>query len=265
MISLGIHGAAGRMGRRLVALSVESEDLELTAAIDRPDAPEQGQDAGTLAGVGPLSVPLTDRLADRVDVLIDFTTPAATRAVLQRCGDLGSALVVGTTGLTDDDHRTIDEAGGRVAVLQAPNMSLGVNLMLALAAQAARRLGDEYDIEIVEAHHRYKADAPSGTALAIAEAVCRATGREPDKVLVHGRVGDDVRRQRGQIGMHALRSGDLAGRHTISFGAIGEQLELTHLATTRDVFAHGALKAARWLAGRPPGRYSIADVLGLDD
>jgi 4-hydroxy-tetrahydrodipicolinate reductase len=171
-------------------------------------------------------------------------------------------MVVGTTGLSDGDHAAIDEAGKIIPVLQAPNMSLGVNLLFALAARAARQLGDDYDIEIVEAHHRFKVDAPSGTALGIARAICDATGKDMAKDLVHGREGESPR-QRGQIGMHALRLGDVVGRHTVSFATLGEELQLTHNATSRDVFARGALRAAQWLAGKPAGRYGMADVLGL--
>jgi 4-hydroxy-tetrahydrodipicolinate reductase len=147
--------------------------------------------------------------------------------------------------------------------LQAPNMSLGVNLLFALAGKVAKQLGDDYDIEIVETHHRYKVDAPSGTAMGIAKAICDATDKDINNDVIHGRHGLDVQRERGQIGMHALRSGDVVGRHTVSFGALGEELQLTHIASTRDVFVHGALQAAKWLGGRRPGRYTMADVLGL--
>jgi 4-hydroxy-tetrahydrodipicolinate reductase len=262
MTSIAINGAAGRMGRRLVALASEDAGLTLAAAIDRT---EIGEDAGLLAGVKTLGVPVTPALTKKVDALIDFTVPAGTRGAIEACLKTGSALVIGTTGLTAGDHKLIDDAAKAIAVLQAPNMSLGVNLLFALAAQVARRLGDDYDIEITEAHHRFKKDAPSGTALGIAQAICEATGKDIIKDVVHGRHGDDVTRKRGQIGMHALRMGDVVGEHTASFATLGERLELTHLATTRDSFARGALHAAKWLAepGRKPGRYRMADVLGL--
>lgn len=263
MISVAIHGAAGRMGLRLAALCREDAALEMAAAIDRPDHPALGQDIGVLAGVGPVDVPLADALPGRPDVLIDFSTPPAVRAVMGQCVASGTNMVIGTTGLADSDHALIDEAAGRIGVLQAPNMSLGVNLLFALAAEAARRLGPDYDIEIVEAHHRYKKDAPSGTALGIAEAVCAATGRDPRAVLAHGRHGEDAERRPGEIGMHALRSGDVVGRHTVSFGALGEEVQLAHVAGSRDIFVRGALSAAKWMAGKAPGRYRIADVLGL--
>lgn len=262
MISIAINGAAGRMGRRLVALATEDAELRVAGALDRT---EVGQDAGLLAGVKKLDVPVTPSLVKKVDAVIDFTVPAGTRAAIETCVKTGSALVIGTTGLTDADHKLIDDAAKQIAILQAPNMSLGVNLLFALAAQVAKRLGDDYDIEITEAHHRFKKDAPSGTALGIAQAICGATGKSITKDVVHGRHGDDVTRRRGQIGMHALRMGDVVGEHTASFATLGERLELTHVATTRDVFARGALRAAKWLAapGRKAGRYGMADVLGL--
>ncbi len=264
MILIAIHGAAGRMGRRLVALTAEDPQLKLVAAVDQPGGSLLGQDAGTIAGTGPLGVALTDHLpASGVDVLIDFTNPAGARQALELATRAGIALVIGTTGLKQPDHAAIDAAGRSIPVLQAPNMSLGVNLLFALAAQAAKRLGDDFDIEIIEAHHRLKKDAPSGTALGIAQAICDATGKSMQNDLVHGRQGEDVPRQPGQIGMHALRLGDVVGDHTVSFAAPGERLELIHRATNRDVFVRGALHAAKWLKGKPAGRYSMANVLGL--
>lgn len=265
MPTIAVHGAAGRMGRRLVALVLEDESLSLAAAIERPGHELAGQDAGEIAGLGSCGVPLGDAVPSSVDALIDFTTPAALRTVLPKCVAGGCAMVIGTTGLSEDDHTAIDQAARKIAVLQAPNMSLGVNLLFSLAGRAARQLGDDYDIEIVEAHHRFKVDAPSGTALGIAEAICHATGKNLGDVVVYDRHGDDVPRRKGQIGMHALRLGDVVGRHTVSFATLGEELQLTHVATTRDVFARGALASAKWLAGRSARRYTMADVLGLAD
>jgi len=290
-ILLAIHGAAGRMGRRLIALAVEDPQWQLAAALDAPGQPLLGQDAGVVAGVPAMGVPITDKFPPaaagipaaetlpglippgpgagtgasgrKIDVMIDFSVPAAFRQALQNCTQTGVSLVVGTTGLTAEDHRAIDEAAKTIAILQAPNMSLGVNLMLGVVAQVARALGDDYDIEITEAHHRFKKDAPSGTALALAQAICAATGKDPRKDIVHGRQGDDVPRVRGQIGMHALRLGDVVGEHTVRFATLGERLEVTHLAGNRDIFARGALTAAKWLADRRPGRYTMQDVLGL--
>jgi len=262
MIRLAIHGAAGRMGLRLFALASEDKSFELVAGIDRASHPSDGRDLAALAGVDSPSIALCDTLACPADVLIDFSIPAATRVATAQCVERRTNMVVGTTGLTDEDHRGLDEAAQRIAILQAPNMSLAVNLLFSLAAQVAKRLGDDYDVEIVEAHHRFKTDAPSGTALGIAEAICEATARDMSATLVHGRSGD-APRQRGQIGMHALRTGDVVGRHTVSFGTLGEELQLGHIATTRDIFARGALTAAKWIAGKPPGRYQLKDVLGL--
>ena len=263
MTTIGINGAAGRMGRRLIALAHEDPQLSITAAIEHDGNHLLGQDAGLVAGVGPLSVPLTTEISDHPAVLIDFTVPAATRAALTLCRQHGVSLVIGTTGLTADDHALIDEAAKEVAILQAPNMSLGVNLLFALAAQVAKTLGDDYDIEITEAHHRFKKDAPSGTAIGLAEAICSATGKTYEQDVVHGRHGAETTRQRGTIGMHALRMGDVVGDHSATFATLGERIELRHVASTRDVFANGALRAAKWLAGKPTGRYSMKDVLEL--
>lgn len=263
MIRLAINGAAGRMGNRLVALASEDKDLVVRSAIEREGHDQMGQDSGILAGVKGNNAVISQHLSEDCDVAIDFTSPPGMRVILRSCVERRIPLVVGTTGLTPGDHKEIDNAAEKIAILQAPNMSLGVNLLFALAAEAARRLGDDYDIEIVEAHHRFKKDAPSGTAWGIAQAICEATGKNPQKDVIHGRHGDDTTRVRGQIGMHALRMGDVVGEHTASFAALGERIELTHVATTRDVFARGALRAAKWLAGRQPGRYRMADVLGL--
>ena len=262
MTTIAITGAAGRMGQRLVALAKQAGDFDIVAAVERPDHDDQARDAGEVAGVGKIGVPVTFDLKPTPQVLIDFTTPPSMRHWLKTCRDRGIAMVIGTTGLQASDHATIDQAAADIAVLQAPNMSLGVNLLFKVAAEVARRLGDDYDVEIVEGHHRFKKDAPSGTAVGLADAILKSTGKSRD-VLVHGRQGDDVPRKRGEIGMHSLRIGDEVGRHTAYFAALGERLELTHVATNRDTFVHGALRAAKWLAGRKPGRYSIADVLGL--
>jgi 4-hydroxy-tetrahydrodipicolinate reductase len=171
-------------------------------------------------------------------------------------------MVIGTTGLQMADHASIDQAASDIAVLQAPNMSLGVNVLFKIAAEVARMLGDDYDMEILEAHHRFKKDAPSGTAMGLADAILKATGKARE-ALIYDRHGDECTRKRGEIGMHAMRLGDEIGRHTVYYGALGERLELTHRATNRDTFAHGALRAARWLAAQAPGRYTIANMLGL--
>jgi len=262
MIKLAITGAAGRMGQRLIALAKADGGFEVVGAIERADNPLLSRDAGEIAGIGPIGVPISFDLRPTPDVLIDFSAPASTRHWLKTCRDRGIAMVIGTTGLAEKDLAAIDIMAQHIAILQSPNMSLGVNLLFKLAGQVAAKLGDDYDIEIVEGHHRFKKDAPSGTAAGIAQAILKATGKTPDS-LVYGRHGDDVPRQRGQIGMHSLRLGDEVGKHTVYFAALGERLELGHVATTRDTFVHGALRAAKWLVTQKPGRYTVADMLGL--
>lgn len=261
MTKVAIHGGAGRMGRRLVALALADPGLEMVAALEQAGHELLGRDAAVLAGSEATGVPLTDSLSVEADVLIDFTVPAATRKALKLCVEQQVAMVIGTTGLTDADQRDFATAAATIPLLQAPNMSLGVNLLFDLVGRVAAQLGDDYDIEIVETHHRFKQDAPSGTALGIADAICRATDKDLAADVVYDRHGDEGPRRRGQIGMHALRSGDVVGRHTVSFGTLGEELQLTHIATDRDVFVRGALRAAKWLANRKPGRYTMADVL----
>jgi 4-hydroxy-tetrahydrodipicolinate reductase len=262
MTSIAITGAAGRMGQRLVSLAKADGGFEIVGAIERPEHAAQSRDAGEVAGIGTIGTPITYDLKPTPAVLIDFTAPTAMRHWLKTCRDRGIAMVIGTTGLQDQDHAAIDRAAEGIAVLQAPNMSLGVNLLFKIAGEVAKTLGDDYDIEIVEGHHRFKKDAPSGTAMGLADAILKATGKKRD-ALTYDRHGDEAVRKRGDIGMHALRIGDEVGRHTAYFAALGERLELTHVATNRDTFVHGALRAAKWLAGQKPGRYAIADVLGL--
>ena len=261
-IDLAITGAAGRMGTRLVALATQDGGFKVVGAIERPDHAMIARDAGEIAGVGAIGLPVTYDLRPTPQVLIDFTVPASTRHWLKTCRDRGIAMVIGTTGLQDQDHAAIDRAAADIPILQAPNMSLGVNVLFKIAEEVAKLLGEDYDIEVVEGHHRFKKDAPSGTAMGLAEAILKATNKTRD-ALKFGRSGDDCVRQRGDIAMHSLRIGDEVGRHTAYFAALGERLELTHVATNRDTFVHGALKAARWLAGQKPGRYRVADMLGL--
>jgi len=260
MTNIAILGAAGRMGQRLIALAKAQGDFKIVAAIERPDHPQLSRDCGEIAGAGTLGIPLRADLHPTPQVLIDFTTPASTRHWLKTCRDRGIAMLIGTTGLHDKDQETITQAAADIPILQAPNMSLGVNVLLRIAAEVAKLLGPDYDQEIVEAHHRFKKDAPSGTALALADAILRATGKKRED-LVFSRHGEQAQRHPGEISMHSLRIGDEVGRHTVYFAALGERLELTHVATNRDTFAHGALRAAQWLAGQKPGKYAIADML----
>jgi 4-hydroxy-tetrahydrodipicolinate reductase len=261
-IKIAVTGACGRMGKRLIALAKADKAFQLVAAIDRPDCAELARDAGEIAGIGPIGLPITFDLRPTPHVLIDFTLPASTRKWLKTCHDRDIAMVIGTTGLKDKDHAAIDVASENIPILQSPNMSVGVNLLIKLAALAAQGLGEDYDVEIVELHHRFKKDSPSGTALALADAILKATGKSR-KSLVYGRHSDNDPREPGQIGMHSLRLGDEVGKHIVSFAALGERVELGHVATSRDTFAMGALRAAKWLHERKPGRYAMSDVLGI--
>jgi len=264
--TIAIHGAAGRMGRRLVALAAADAELTLAAAADAPGHPDLGKDAGELAGVGTLGVPLAEALVEPPAVVIDFSLPAGTRRVLPWCVEHRVPLVVGTTGLGDADDAALAEAATTIPVMRATNFSLVVNVLHELIKRAAPMLGSDYDIEIMEAHHRYKKDAPSGTALSLARTVCEATGRDFEQDVLTTRSGDDVPRQPNEVTVQAIRIGDHPGEHTVYFAAPGERLELRHVSTSRDSYALGALRAAKWLAGnggQAPGRYGMADVLGL--
>ena len=262
MIDIAITGAAGRMGMRLIALATQDGGFRVVGAIEKPDHPNIARDAGEIAGVGQIGTPITHDLKPAPRVLIDFSAPASSRHWLKTCRDRGIAMLIGTTGLQWGDQAAIDQAAADIPILQATNMSVGVAVLNRIAAQVAKQLGDDYDIEIVEAHHRFKKDAPSGTADSLAAAILKATDKGRD-ALVYGRHGDESLRERGKVGMHSLRVGDEVGRHTAYFAALGERLELTHVATNRDTFVHGALRAAKWLADQKPGRYTIDDVLGM--
>lgn len=266
-VKVGIAGAGGRMGRFLVeALAQPGYDAVLAAAVERPGSELLGSDAGQLAGLEPNGVLLTDRLDAAlagIDVLIDFTSPATTVAHARACRDARKALVVGTTGLDSSQQAEIDAAADLVPVCQASNFSTGVNLLFRLLAQAAGALGDSVDVEIIEAHHRHKVDAPSGTALSMGKVIAKQLGRELDDVAVYGREGQTGPRARPTIGFSTIRGGDIVGDHTVLFAADGERIELTHRAGTRMAFASGAVRAAVWLPGRAPARYDMSDVLGF--
>lgn len=262
MIKVAINGAAGRMGMRLVALASADEQMEVVAALEAEGHERLGRDAGELAGVGALGVPVSSDW-DGAEVLVDFSSPQATLARIEEAERNGTAVVIGTTGLNDEQKARVNHAAKNIPVLFAPNMSVGMNLLFNLVGEVARALGDEYDIEIVEAHHRFKKDAPSGTALGLAERIVEATGRSVTDDLVHGREGQTGERSRREIGMHAVRGGDIVGDHTVYYSTLGERIEITHRAHTRDTFVRGALRAARFLAGKPKGLYHMKDVLGL--
>jgi len=251
------------MGRRLVALAAQDDTLSPVAAIEHANHPELGTDAGSLAGVGELGFALGKSLGSTAcDALIDFSLPEGFRTALADCVERKLPIVVGTTGLTDVDQQALDAAALTIPVLQATNFSLVVNVMWKLAAQAAQLL-EGYDIEVLEAHHRYKKDAPSGTAMTLAHKLCKATGRDPEHDLVYTRHGHDAERKPNEITVQTLRIGDDPGQHTAYFAGIGERLEIKHVSTSRDSYALGALRAAKWLAGQSAGRYHMADVLGL--
>ncbi len=265
-IDVVVAGAAGRMGSRLIACLAEAPDLRLAAALEAPGHPALGADAGETAGVGRRGVPLTSDAASALlagRVLIEFTTPEASLEHLRLAATSGARAVVGTTGFSAQQREEIRKLSAATAIVLASNMSVGVTLALRLLALMARALGDDYDVEITETHHRFKKDAPSGTALSMAEVIAEALGRNLERVAVYGRHGLPGERTRKEIGIFSLRSGDVVGEHTVCFGAPGERLELTHRAHSRDTFARGALRAARFVAGRKPGLYSMQDVLGL--
>jgi len=253
------------MGKTLVeAIAQSEEDLQVVAGSVLADDPALGMDIGLLSGVGPLGVQTVSDLAtqaDVFDVLIDFTSRESTLVNLQLCREQGKAIVIGTTGFSEDEKQIIQAAGKDIPVVFAPNMSVGVNLCLRLLDMAARALGDDFDVEIVEAHHRFKKDSPSGTALRMGEVVASALGRNLQEVAVYGREGMSDERDRKTIGFATVRAGDVVGDHTVIFAGMGERIEITHKASSRMTFARGAVRAAAWLAGREPGLYSIDDVL----
>ncbi len=264
-MKLAIAGSAGRMGRTLIEAVLQDAELKLAVALEQSGHAMLGHDAGELAGA-PCGVKLRADFAEALvgaEVLIDFTRPEGTLAHLAACTALGKAMVIGTTGFSAPQRARVAEAAKRVAVVMAPNMAVGVNVTFKLAETAARILGDAYDVEIIEAHHRHKVDAPSGTALKLGEVVAGALGRDLAKSAVHGRHGDTGERPAKAIGFHALRAGDIVGEHTVMFAGPGERLELTVRSSSRMTYALGALRAAKFLRGRDPGLYDMADVLGL--
>jgi len=266
-IRVAIIGAGGRMGRSLIsACLAEGAAVSLGAATERPGSSIVGCDAGELIGQAKAGVTVVDDLAsvtDTFDAVIDFSQPQVTLANLAVCREAGKAMVIGTTGFSDEQRRQINAASSAIPVVMAPNMSVGVNLCLKLLDMAARVLGDEVDIEIIEAHHRDKVDAPSGTALRMGQVVADALGRDLKECAVYGREGISGKRDRKTIGFETIRAGDIVGDHTVMFAATGERIEITHKASSRMTFANGALRAAEWLQDKSPGLYDMQDVLGL--
>jgi 4-hydroxy-tetrahydrodipicolinate reductase len=266
MTRIAISGVSGRMGRALTEACHRTPGLRLGAALDRHGSPVLGEDAGTLVGLGKLDVPIADDLdtvLNDFDVLVDFTRPEASLAYLDSCRRAGKKMVIGTTGFDAAGKEQIAAAAGDMAIVFAPNMSVGVNVSLRLIELAARVLGEEADVEIIEAHHRYKVDAPSGTALRMGEVVAAALGRDLKDCAVYGREGVTGERNRATIGFSTVRGGDIVGDHTVLFAGDGERVEITHKASSRMTFAKGALRAAQWLEGRKRGLFDMQDVLGL--
>lgn len=263
---IGITGAAGRMGRTLIEAIGLADGLTLAAAVERPESTLLGADSGELSGQGKNGITVVSSLGEvigDINVLIDFSVPDATMANLALCSERGVAMVIGTTGFTAVQQNAIEQAAARIPICKASNFSTGVNLCFKLLDMAARVLGDEVDIEVYEAHHRHKIDAPSGTALSMGKVVADALGRDLGKVAVYGREGQTGARARDTIGFATVRAGDIVGDHTVTFAADGERVEITHKASSRMSFARGAVRAAGWLVGRDAGLYDMRDVLGL--
>jgi 4-hydroxy-tetrahydrodipicolinate reductase len=258
-LKIAISGALGRMGRRVAALSLDAGH-EIVAAID---AKEHGNDYGALIGDKRATCKVSAAYEGGADVMIDFSLPHAYAARLEECAKAGTPFVSGTTGLEGEHRKAEQAAAEKIPVLWAANFSMGINLLQSLVRQAASILPESYDIEIVEMHHRRKVDAPSGSAIALLDAACEGAGRNPQEVVQHGREGQTGERPSREIGMHALRGGDVVGDHTVMFAAEGERIEITHKASSRDTFAAGAVHAAEWIKGKPAGAYTMAQVLGL--
>ncbi|MCX4027971.1 4-hydroxy-tetrahydrodipicolinate reductase [Endozoicomonas sp. SM1973] len=267
MTRIGVVGVSGRMGKALVEACQNDQQVELTLAVQRTGSSLIGVDVGELAGVGKVGLIVVDNLVEQisqVDVVIDFTRPDFTLANLEICKAHKKPMVIGTTGFSDEEKQQIQQAGNAIPIVLAPNTSVGVNLSLKLLQLVAQVMGDEADIEIVEAHHRHKVDAPSGTALRMGEAVADALGRDLSQCAVYGREGITGERDPQTIGFATVRAGDIVGEHTVMFATEGERLEITHKASSRQTFAKGALRAAKWLQQQPAGFYDMQDVLALN-
>ncbi|MBI5185570.1 MAG: 4-hydroxy-tetrahydrodipicolinate reductase [Nitrospinae bacterium] len=268
MVRVVVAGAGGKMGRNIAVAAHNTQGVELAGGTEMEGSGLIGRDIGELAGIGPIGKTV---LADfraamqkgNADMAIDFTAPEATIRHLAAAVELKKGMVIGTTGMEKSHQEEIKRASEKIPIVFAPNMSVGINLMLRLVCEAANALGEEYDIEIIEAHHRLKKDAPSGTAMKLAEELARATNKNLDEAGVFARKGMIGARKRGEIGIQTIRAGDIIGDHTVLFGGLGERIEITHRASSRETFALGAVRAALWLEGRAPGLYSMMNVLGF--
>lgn len=266
MIRLTVCGAAGRMGSRIVALSKDYSEIKLVGAVEAKTNPKIGLDAGVVAGIGELGVKILDdleKVIDNTDIVVEFTAPEPTLQHLEVVRKHKKSMVIGTTGFTNEQLEKIKEASKDIALVLSPNMSVGVNLLFKILKDIALVLGDDYDIEIVEAHHRMKKDAPSGTAVKMAKVIAEALGRNFDEVAVYARKGIIGERTKKEIGIQTVRAGDIVGEHTVIFGGLGERIEVVHKASSRDTFARGALRAVTWLYGKAAGFYDMGDVLGI--
>ena len=265
-IKIGVCGAAGRMGKTILEVCNEIDDINVAAAIEYKGSSMIGIDAGEQAGIGRIGVAITDdiaKVADQFDVLIDFTIASSLTENIEKCHAAGKRMVIGTTGLDDEQKELINKVAEDIAIVFAPNMSIGVNLCLKLLEMAAQVIGEESDIEIIELHHRHKKDAPSGTALRMGEVIADTLGRNLKECAVYGREGVTGERDKNTIGFETIRAGDIVGEHTVMFASAGERVEITHKATSRKTFASGAVRAAQWLADKDKGLFDMQDVLGI--
>lgn len=266
MIKVAIVGVAGRMGGRLLSLLRGEEGFKVVGATEKSESPVLGKDAGLATGVGEIGVVVSESIEEaafRADVIVDFTTPDASLTHAGYAARTGKAMVIGTTGFSPDERKEVERLAQKFPCVMSPNMSVGVNVMFDVAGRLAKLLGSGFDVEIVEAHHRHKVDSPSGTAIKLAEVVAEALGRNLGRVARferHGKIGE---RKKDEIGIQTIRGGDVVGEHTVIFFGMGERIELIHRASSRDNFAQGAIRAIRWVIGKPPGLYTMKDVLGI--
>ncbi len=266
MVRAIVAGAGGRMGKRIINIINETEGIQLVSAFERNNHPDVGKDAGIVAGIGKLGIEIKGSISevlDKGDVLIDFTMPEATYEHVKAVAEQGISMVIGTTGFSDELLAKIKEYAKKIRCVLSPNMSIGVNVMFKMVAELSRILGEDYDVEIVELHHRFKKDAPSGTALRLAQIIADVKGIDLEKTGIYGRKGIVGEREKNELGIHAVRAGDITGEHIVIFGGMGERIEFIHRAHSRDNFARGAVKAAMWVVNQPPGLYDMQDVLGL--
>lgn len=266
MVKVAVAGVAGKMGSRIAAQALGHREVELVGAFERPGHARTGEDIGVFLGTGKSGIVISDGIEGAIagaDVVIDFTSVESSLAHLGKCAEAGTAMVIGTTGFSVDQKQRVESLAGSIPCVMAPNMSVGVNLLFSILGDIARVLGEDYDVEIIEAHHRLKKDAPSGTALRLGAIIADALDRDLSEVAVYERRGMIGERTSKEIGIQTIRAGDIVGEHTVMFGTVGERVEITHRASSRDTFAKGALRAAAWVRGRKPGLYDMIDVLGL--